>query len=183
VTKKRAARKGSSPTKAFVDAVQGAVGTMLASFGFVRAERSFDGTLASCVYGKGTAYIEFTMNIHPLDRPDSCEVILGDGQREWPERDWNAIRLRLLGGRLAHPPVSDYLLDSFPDIHALVARMQADLERVGDEFLRGDLDAFKRVRAEVNRKREPYKIHRPLGDGTYRTEVDPRSLALKNRFS
>ena len=64
-----------------------------------------------------------------------------------------------------------------------VERMRADLERYASGFLRGDVSAFHRVRAETNRTREPYRIHTPNGDGTYRTEVDPDSAELKARFS
>src|SRR5947208_11060395 len=105
------------------------------------------------------------MSLHPLDYPHSCNVHLGDGLREWPERDWNGVPLWSLGK--AYPtviPVSKYQIGAFADIPALVARMRKDLERVGCDFLRGDLQVFKRVRAEVNRGREPYKMHRPNGD-------------------
>jgi hypothetical protein len=182
--KQRRSKPAEDLASAFVQAVESTIGPMLFAFGFTKEKSRKDRTSASCLYGKLTAYVEITMRLHPLDYPQSCNVTLGDGLREWPEIDWNGVALWRLGQALrAATPVSNYQIAAFSDIRALVAHMRKDLERVGSEFLRGELELFKRVRAEVNRAREPYKIHRPNGDGTYRTDGDPESIALKTRFS
>jgi hypothetical protein len=180
----RSAKPVEDLASTFVEAVQATIGPMLSTFGFTKEKSQKDGTAASCLYGKMAAYVELTISLHPLDYPQSCNVVLGDGLREWPEKDWNGVALWRLGNALpAAIPVSNYQIDAFSDIPALVAHMRQDLERVGGEFLRGELEVFKRVRAEVNRAREPYKIHHPNGDGTYHTEGDPECIALKSRFS
>ncbi len=61
--------------------------------------------------------------------------------------------------------------------------MRLDLERYALDFLQGDVAVFTAVRARANQARNPYTIHVPNGDGTYRTEIDPVSAALKARFS
>ena len=78
---------------------------------------------------------------------------------------------------------SEYPFPARAAVPSVIARMRADLRRYALKFLKGDLAAFERARSKVNRAREPYKIHTPNGDGTYRAEVDPASAALKARFS
>lgn len=171
-------------TATFAREVAAILGPIFTAYGFTKEKLRKDNTSASCLYGKGTAYIELTLSLHPLDYPQSGHVVLGDGLRDWPEKDWNAVALSQLAQALpVLTPVSDYRLDAFSDVSALVAQMRKDLELVGADFLRGDVRVFKRVRADVNRGRDPYKIHHPNGDGTYQTEGDPESAALQKRFS
>ena len=180
----RSRKPAQNLTAIFVEAVEATIGPLLTAYGFAKEKTRRDKTSASCLYGKGTAYVELTLGLHPLDYPQSGDVRLGDGLRKWPDQDWNGVALCCLGK--AYPtvaPVSNYRIAAFSTLPALVARMRKDLERVGHEFLRGDLEVFKRVRGEVNRGREPYKMHRPNGDGTYNTEADAESIALKARFS
>ena len=77
----------------------------------------------------------------------------------------------------------EYPLEGEESVLELVGRMRMDLESYGLGFLRGDVSTFRRVRAEINRTRAPYTIHKPNGDGTYTTEVEPVSAELKARFS
>jgi hypothetical protein len=57
------------------------------------------------------------------------------------------------------------------------------LEKYGFDFLKGNLDIFKNVRAEINKQREPYKILTPQADGSYKTTFDKTSEELKNQNS
>ncbi len=185
-SKKKTSRKtkpGNPAISAFVKAVRGGVGTLLSTFGFIEEKTRVDKTSASCLFGKGAAYVDVTINLHPLDSPHFCNVVLGNGARTWPESDWNGVALWRLARERANASMSEYRLDSFPDVPTLVVRMRNDLEHVANDFLRGDLELFARVRAEVNRQREPYKVHRRSADGTLMTEVDHASVALKALFS
>ena len=50
-------------------------------------------------------------------------------------------------------------------------------------FLNGDVEPFRKVRSELNRKRTPFKIHVPTEDGTYTTIDEPESAKLKAKYS
>jgi hypothetical protein len=104
-----------------------------------------------------------------------------------PERDWNAVALwRLVKDRAPErvlPHQEPYGVAGPEDLVAVVPRMADDLATFADDFLRGDLSRFRRVRAEQNHQRQPYTISAPNESGTYVTRPDPVSAALKARFS
>jgi hypothetical protein len=168
---------------AFVASTQDLIAPWLSGLGFLRGEVEVDRWTASIWFVNGTRYVRLSASSDPREAPSYCNVVLGDGRLEWPELDWSGIALWRLARDQKDSEASEYPLKAAADVPALVERMRADLERYALGFLRGDLSIFKRVRAEANRTREPYKIHIPNGDGTYRTEVDPDSADLKARFS
>jgi len=180
-------RKGPARVEAEVTAViastQDLIAPWLSGLGFLRGEAELDRWTACIWFINGTRYVRLSATSDPRDAPSYCNVVLGDGHLEWPEVDWNGIALWRLARAQGDSEASEYPLNAAVDVPALVERMRADLERYALGFLRGDLSIFKRVRAEANRTREPYKIRIPNGDGTYRTEVDPDSAELKARFS
>lgn len=175
----------TSPTvSSFVEAVERTITPALAALGFTQEQADVKVLSAEYCYGNGTRYVKVSANVDPRDSPSYLNAILGDGQRSWPEVDWNGVALwRLARAHHTSATISEYLLAPDADIAALVEQMRKDLEVYAADFLRGDLSLFREVRAQVNQEREPYKIHKPVGDGTYRTEVDPTSADLKSRFS
>src|SRR5262245_16897039 len=181
----RKKRRGNPTVSAFVQLVERRVAPALATFGFKHEDSDIAELCATCFYGNGTRYVKLSVNVDPRDAPSYCNAVLGDGERTMPESDWNSAALWRLAN--AHPTnpadLSEYPLDDFADIRELVERMRADLEVHARDFLSGDLHLFQMLRAGVNQQREPYKIHSPVGDGTYKTEIDPVSAALKVRFS
>jgi hypothetical protein len=176
----------TNPTLAsFVEAVERTVNPALAAFGFTREQADLKPQSVEYCYGSGTRYVKVSANVDPRDSPSYLNTVIGEGQRSWPEVDWNGVALWRLARACPDAPatISEYLLAPDADIAALVDQMRRDLEIYAADFLRGDLTRFREVRAQVNQEREPYKIHKPVGDGTYRTEVDPTSADLKSRFS
>jgi hypothetical protein len=61
--------------------------------------------------------------------------------------------------------------------------MRDDLVRCASDFLAGDLETFRQVRAAQTRERKPYTINTPDGQGGYVPTPDPGSAALRERFS
>ena len=181
---KRKPRTGST-VSVFVEAVGRTITPALAALGFIQEQADVEDLSATYCYGNGPRYVKVSANADPRDSPCYLNAILGEGQRSWPEVDWNGVALwRLARAHLGAPAtISEYLIAPDADMAALVAQMRKDLEIYAADFLRGDLNVFREVRAQVNQAREPYKIHKPVGDGTYRTEVDPTSADLKSRFS
>jgi len=176
-------RKIEAAIAAFVSSVQRLIAPWLAGFGFSQKAEEVDRWTASVSFINGTRYVRLSANSDPRDPPSYCNVVLGEGDLGWPEVDWNGIALWRLATDQGDSGAAEYALEAESAVPELVERMRADIERYGLGFLRGDVSGFRRVRAETNRTRGPYLIHKPNGDGTYRTEVDPESAELKARFS
>jgi hypothetical protein len=177
----------SQPEKAamtvFARACREVLAPWLERFGFTQGERQIDRWSARCCFVNGRRYVRVTASADPRDAPAFCNVLLGEGDLSWPEVDWNGVPLWQLARAQGASDASEYPLDPSGQIPALVERMRLDLERYALDFLQGEVAVFTAVRARVNRARNPYTIHVPNGDGTYRTEIDPVSAALKSRFS
>lgn len=180
--KKRSSRVAPE-IAAFVTSSQDLMAGWLADFGFSREEKEVSHYTADVSFIHGTRYVRLSASCDPRDAPSYCNVVLGEGSLQWPEVDWNGVALWRLARDEGKSRAAEYLLDGEATVPELVGRMRADLERYGLEFLRGDVAKFRRVRAETNRAREPYTIHTPNADGTYTSEVDADSAALKTRFS
>ena len=180
-------RKGVSKVEpevaAFVAGSESLIAPWLAGFGFSQGEHEVSRYAASLAFVNDARYVRLSVNVEPRDPPRYCSVALGEGSLQWPEVDWNGIALWRLARDQGESELSEYPLEAEAAVLDLVERMRTDLERYGLRFLQGDVSAFRRVRAETNRTRAPYRIHRPIDDGGYASEVDPKSAELKARFS
>ena len=56
------------------------------------------------------------------------------------------------------------------------------LEKYGLSFINNDLQQFKKLRAEQNKNREPYKIYTPKKEGGYKMEYAKQSSELKKQY-
>jgi hypothetical protein len=163
----------------------------LAAHGFTAEAAIVEPTVCTQQYVAGARYIEVTASIDPRDAPDYCNVTLGEGRTDWPERDWNSVGLwRLIrdqASTLAEADAKEYLLGDYTELaealRRLFDRMRADLFRYASDFLAGDVRAFRRVRAIQTRERSPYTVYEPDGRGGYVATVHPESAVLKERFS
>ena len=164
-----------------------AFGPLLRSHGFRRAEREVGSLYSRLTYVDDARYIAITANVDPRDAPYHCGIAVGEGGREMPERDWNAVALwRLAQDRApesAPPDQESYRITDVEDLAAVVRRMAADLSQYASDFLRGELARFRHMRAAQTREREPYTIWEPGEAGSYVCRPDPVSAALKERFS
>ena len=170
----------------FVDLATSRIGPALAEFGFAPEPLEFlDKHVATVGYRNGNRYVEARITLHPRDLPFHGNIVLGEGSRSWPEADWNSVALWQLihahpGG---DPKASVYRLTSDDEVPNVVEAMRADLLCYAGDFLGGGVEMLRKIRGEVNHSREPYKIYRPAEDGGYKSEIDPESAALKERFS
>lgn len=167
----------------FVTGSENLIAPWLADFGFFPGAREVSRYGASLAFINDVRYVRLYVNVEPRDPPRYCSVVLGEGSLEWPEVDWNGVALWRLARDQGESEFSEYPLETEAAVPDLVERMREDLERYGLRFLQGDVAAFRRVRAETNRARAPYRIYRPIDDGSYASEVDPKSAELKARFS
>jgi hypothetical protein len=164
---------------------------LLAGYGFARKAAKVEPYYCTQEYVADERYIEVVANVEPRDFPYYCNLSLGEGRTDWPERDWNAVALwRLIRHQASTPAeakASEYTLGDPPripeELGPIFERMRGDLLRYAGDFLVGDLRVFRRVRAAQTRERTPYTIHKPDGRGGYIPTGDPESAALKERFS
>ncbi|HEX5323531.1 MAG TPA: hypothetical protein VFW40_07075, partial [Capsulimonadaceae bacterium] len=139
------------------------------------------------VYQKGELYVRVSVSFDPRDAPFGVIVYLDEGGINWPDWDWNSVALwRLIKLKFPNRHVAGkepYPVDSPSNINDVLPRICSDLEQFAQDFLTGELAIFKKARAEQNRGRRPYLIHRPGPDGRYITEIEPESQKLLERYS
>jgi hypothetical protein len=166
--------------RVFVRLADDAFGDVMRTWGFEPAGARHEADWhCSRMHQAGERYIEVSADSHFRDGEPWCNVVLGEGSTDWPERDWNNVVLwRLMIDQ------REWRLESWEAIAGILERMRDSLERWAEDFLRGDLERFRTVRGEVNRAREPYQIleRRKRGRG-YESRDDPESRRLKDRFS
>jgi hypothetical protein len=126
--------------------------------------------------------------LHPHDFPYYSYLSLGEGSNEFPESDWNSIPLwRFFDKNDENANKNLYSFDQYPItedfIKERVQKNRVLLEKYGGNFLMGDLEQFKKIRAEQNKSREPYKIYTPDETGRYNLSYEKRSSELKEKYS
>jgi hypothetical protein len=177
----------AGPLASFPALCDQAFGPLLRPHGFRPAEQEVAPCYSRRVYADNARYIAVTANLDPRDAPFHCVVAVGEGERQMPESDWNAVALwRLVQDQTpgdTPPGQEPYGITTVEDLVSVVGRMAADLAQYADDFLRGDLARFRRIRAEQTRGREPYTIWAPDEAGNYVSRPEPQSAALKARFS
>jgi|SRR5918994_7379406 hypothetical protein len=83
----------TSPLAHFSTHCKVAFGPVLSGHGFAPVECEVGATTARQVFASGARYVEVSANLEPRDAPHYCAVSLGEGNRNWPEGDWNAVAL------------------------------------------------------------------------------------------
>jgi hypothetical protein len=185
MTTQRSSIEGQ-PIRRFATVCDAAFKAPLAGYGF----RPVRGTLAQTkmarrIYRAGDLYVRVSATTHPMDVPAHCTLTVGEGSHEFPDADWNAITLwQLAAESQAHPPAEEpYLLPDIGQLPSVLQLMSADLQRLGADFLAGDLRHFRAVRARVAAARTPYRIWSPAPGGRYSPTDDPESTALRTRYA
>jgi hypothetical protein len=176
--------KPSKDLKLFADITIKVFNELMHGHGFKLLSKKVEQYFCTIIYVKGDNYVKIFANIHWHDYPSYYNVILGDGKTDWPDNDWNSVAIWHLKKHI--DPASnakEYSLLKFDGIEHSLDNAKNELEKYGADFLKGNLDLLKKVRAEVNQQREPYKIHTPQGDGSYKTTYDKTSEGFKNKNS
>jgi hypothetical protein len=157
----------------------------LEKYQFIRTDKKAEKYFFSVNYRNGERYIHFGCTLHPHDYPYYWYLTLGEGTLEFPESDWNKIALWRL---FEHKDDNKELFNLDYNISEDQIRQKLELTRIllekyGFEFLNGNLSTFYRLRGDMNKGREPYKIYKKNKDGKYEMEFDEESKELKDKFS
>ena len=157
---------------------------LLSKSGFRRSRGEPDEYGFTVNYQSGKRYVSLRANTHPRDYPPSFNIIIGEGSLDWPERDWNAVALwRMRNFLEKNDRGTEFAIEDVADATAFASGARQELEVFHGGFLDGDLSIFRKVRAQQNREREPYRNFEPVGDGKYVETPDSESERLKERFS
>ncbi len=162
----------------------------LQAVGFKKIRHQANDDGFTIIYRCGERYISFSASLHPRDYPFFFSISLGEGSNDFPKSDWNAIPIFLI-------IKSESLIDfekckemfsieykiSQDEITQKIKASRELLEKYGKAFLSNDLDEFRKLRAEQNKDREPYKIYSPQKDGKYKMEYEKQSNELKEKYS
>jgi hypothetical protein len=176
--------KPSKDLKLFADKALDIFNEPLRGHGFKLLSKKVEKYFCTIIYTKGDTYIKIFANIHWHDYPSYYNVILGDGKLNWPDDDWNSVALWYFKKHVDPTAnAKEYSLLKFEGLEYSLDNAKKELEKYGVDFLKGNLDLFKKVRTDVNQQREPYKILTPKGDGSYKTTYDKTSEDLKNKNS
>lgn len=176
--------KPSKDLKLFADKALEIFNHTMREHGFKFKSKKVEKYFCTIIYIKGENYIKIFANIHWHDYPSYYNVILGHGKTDWPDYDWNSIALWRLKKHI--DPTTDakaFSLLKFDGIEYSLTNAKNELEKYGTDFLNGNLELFKKIRSDVNKQREPYKINTPQADGSYKTTYDKTSEDLKNKNS
>ena len=158
----------------------------LNDFGFKLKRKKTEKLFCERIYINGDRYIRISGDIHPMDFPPHYNIVLGQGSIEWPDCDWNAIALWLVKKEIdPKKKANEYSLEKMDEDklgHSL-NHAKEELVNYGKGFLTGDLKLFDKVRRELNKDREPYKIYRPTENGGREMIIDEESKGLKEKYS
>ena len=176
------------PVRGFATACDAAFKAPLATHGFtpVRGMPGRHRFLAQRIYRAGELYVRVSATTHPRDAPAHCALVLGEGSHDFPDGDWNAIALwQLATERLSSsaPAEDPYPLREIGQLPSVLQLMNSDLQRIGADFLAGDLRHFRAMRAHLTASRRPYTSWSRAEGGRYLRSDDPESTALRARYA
>jgi hypothetical protein len=159
---------------------------VLAKYEFELNQEKVEEFYSERIYVNEDRYVNVSAGNHPRDFPPSYNILLGQGGFEWPERDWNSIALWRIKEQVDPKGKSkEYSLEIIDEeklIHSL-SHARTELLTYGREFLLGDILLFDKVRRQLNRIREPYKIYNRTANGGFEMIIDEESRALKEKYS
>ena len=163
----------------FVELVDSVFAEALAAFQLMPVDWHHHEDYFACrTFRSGDRYLQVSANCYFRDGQPECRVVLGHGPHHWPDVDWNAMALWRL-----NESGENYPFHSVEDIPSVLAVMRQDLLNTAEDFLAGDIVRFLKQRSAQNRQREPYVVHSPQPDGTYKATFEPESQKLKEKYS
>lgn len=168
----------------FVDNASLIFDDFLGIHGFEIESKEIEDFFCTMIYRKQTTYLKISASTHPRDYPNHYNLILGDGSSDWPDTDWNSIALWRIKEEVSPElKAKEYSLSNFNKIDYNLKNAKNELEKYGNSFLNGDLTLFKKVRQDINKLREPYKIYQLDKKGRFTAILDSISKRLKDKFS
>jgi hypothetical protein len=177
--------KASSEQLLFAENALEILSPEIESFGFERTKTKIEKNFTQIIFRKENQYLKISGSTYPTDYPYSYNIILGEGESEsFPETDWNSISLWRLKKQIEPNSVAkEYDFPFNEKVKFSLENAKEELVKFGITFLNGDLDNFFEARKELNKAREPYKIHSKDRNGNYVTEYEKESMELKRKYS
>jgi len=169
----------------FIRVVKDDFQSFLKSYGFNIELNEIQADFSQLVFCKDNQYIKIIVNLNPRDIPHYWNIILGEGEAFFPEADWNSIALWRVMKFQGKKEVGEYILNNLvvSKIPQIVRKGRIDLNAFGESFLNGNLELFYKIRSELNKSREPYKVYSPSKKGKYKQLYDSDSEKMKKKFS
>jgi hypothetical protein len=168
----------------FTETVLEILGPVIEKFGFTRHRTETKEYSSVIIWRRNNQYIKIDSTTYPTDYPFFYSLVFGEGDSEnFFEYDWNGASLTLFKNKIEQ--TSSYAPD-FPTNEKMresITQTLFELEKYGQSFLNNDLTMFYEIRSDLNKNREPYKIHTPDKNGKYTTSDEPRSVEQKNKYS
>ena len=155
-------------TNVFKKAIMEEFDSYLKTVGFKKIRHRADKDGFAVIYRCGERYILFHASLDPRDYPFLYSISFGEGSNDFPDSDWNAIPIFLI---IKSQSPADF--EKCKEIFAIEYGISNDeilqktkatrelIEKYGKPFLDNDLEQFRKLRAEQNKSREPYKIYIP----------------------
>ena len=178
-------KKASTEQILFAESALEILNPKIESFGFERTKTKIEKHFTQIIFRKENQYLKISSSTYPTDYPYSYNIILGEGDSEsFPETDWNSISLWWLKKYLEpNSKVKEYDFPFNEKVKFSLEKAEEELIKYGITFLNGDLQKFYEARKELNKAREPYKIHTKDENGKYISEYEKESMELKQKFS
>jgi len=178
-------KKPSPEQTFFADCVLEIISPTVDQFGFKRHRTEIKTHFTTITFRNNKQYIKISGSTYPTDYPYSYNIVLGEGDSEdFFEYDWNSIALWRLKTKIdPTAKVKEYEFPFGDKVKFSISNANKELLKYADTFLRGDLTLFYETRSELNKGREPYKIHSPDKNGKYITTDEPTSVEQKKKYS
>lgn len=151
---------------------------------FQLARNRIEKYFCEIIYANNMLYVTFQANINPRDRPPYFNILLGEGPIEWPDYDWNNVALWHFAKQdKKNNHHGEYLLGNSLELEDDLKKAKNDLMKYGRDFLNGDLSCFYKIRKDINKKREPYKIYISNKKGVCSDKYDKVSMKMREKYT
>lgn len=168
----------------FTETVLEILGPEIEKFGFNIHRKVTKKYSSNITWRRKNQYIKVESTTYPTDYPFFYSLIFGVGDSEnFNEYDWNGASLTCFKNKFENIksfepnfPVKNKMKES-------LTQTLIDLQKYGVTFLNNDMTLFYQIRSDLNKSREPYKIHSPDQVGNYKTIDEPVSVEQKKKYS
>jgi len=168
----------------FTETVLVILGPEIEKFGFNRHRTETKEYSSVIIWRRENQYIKVDSTTYPTDYPFFYSLVFGEGDSEnFFEYDWNGASLTCFINKLEDVKSFEPDFPTKDNMKNSITQTLIDLQKYGQTFLNNDLTLFYQIRSDINKSREPYKIHSPDKDGNYKTTYEPISVEQKKKYS
>jgi len=168
----------------FTENVLEILGPAIEKFGFIRHRTETKEYSSVIIWRRNNQYVKVDSTTYPTDYPFYYSLVFGVGDSEnFFEYDWNGASLTLFKNKIEQTNIYTPDFPTNDKMKESITQTLFDLEKYGQTFLNNDLTLFYEIRSNLNKNREPYKIHTPDKNGKYKTTYDQTSVEQKRKYS